>query len=578
VTFTRTPIRFDLRDQSNPTKMSAEEPQVAEVMTGSAGMQGVDSGNQATDSAPIGDLPTTFSEGVASVGLPLPVVGEFVPGQQQHRHHHHHQQQHQLDEAPASITTAGFQGETDGNLLPHVIQQPPPARLSSDAFGENYTDTDCGQNQGMRYLGVPTAAAASGASPMEYQATNNATRIRHGHHHHHHHHHQHEQQQAAPDHKRRHNSQEDEEGSYHDQHKITGKRIEADHLNRVPSDEAIICDSSGGGGVLTFGGAATVNNNNNNNDNDTEQQQQQQDAPTDADIIAYENAILMEEVRDRPLVGEREPLSALEEEYAAGAGVFLTKIAALKSSYGAIRRTRGDGNCFYRAFLFAYLENLILEINETERDRMVRNLQFLETSLKEAGYDEIVIETPMDTLVGMLQRVASPIDPLSVETLEENIRAEDVSNYIVFLLRMITAAEVRRRADFFAPFILGLNDMDPEEFCRKCVDPMGEEADHVHLVALTDALQVPIRVVYLDRSLNIGDGMAGGGGGGGGREDSSAGDTGGRGESNTSGSGTATVKVDMHDFIPELCIPGSVPRVHVLYRPGHYDILYSIGG
>lgn len=558
--------------------MSAEEPQVAEVMTGSAGMQGVDSGYQATDSAPTCDLPTTFSEGVASVGLPLPVVGEFVPGQQHHRHHQ------QLDEPPASIATAGFQGETDGNLLSHVIQQPPPARLSSDAFGENYTNTDIdgGPNQGMGYLGVPAAAAASGAAPMEYQATNNAASVQHGHHHHH----QHEQQHAATHHKRRHNSQEDEEGSCRDQHNNTGKRIEADQLNRVPSDEAIICDSSGGGG-LTFGGAATVNYNNNynnNNDNDTQQQQQQQqDAPTDADIIAYENAILMEEVRDRPLVGEREPLSALEEEYAAGAGVFLTKIVALKNSYGAIRRTRGDGNCFYRAFLFAYLENLILEIDETERDRMVKNLQSLETSLKEGGYDEIVIETPMDTLVGMLQKVGSPIDPLSIETLEENIRAEDVSNYIIFLLRMITAAEVKRRAEFFAPFILGLNDMDPEEFCRKCVDPMGEEADHVHLVALTDALQVPIRVVYLDRSLNIGgdgdgvDEMDGGGRGGeGGREDSSAGDNG-RGESNTSGSGT-TVKVDMHDFIPESCPPGSIPRVHVLYRPGHYDILYSIGG
>ena len=30
-----------------------------------------------------------------------------------------------------------------------------------------------------------------------------------------------------------------------------------------------------------------------------------------------------------------------------------------------------------------------------------------------------------------------------------------------------------------------------EEFCRRHVEPMGEESDHVHIVALTDALQVP---------------------------------------------------------------------------------------
>lgn len=79
-----------------------------------------------------------------------------------------------------------------------------------------------------------------------------------------------------------------------------------------------------------------------------------------------------------------------------------------------------------------------------------------------------------------------------------------------------------------------------EQFCRRFVEPMGEESDHVHMVALTDALQVPIRVVYLDRSQG-GDG-----------ED---------GAPNT------------HDFAPSEG-EGKPPAVHVLYRPGHYDIIY----
>lgn len=29
-----------------------------------------------------------------------------------------------------------------------------------------------------------------------------------------------------------------------------------------------------------------------------------------------------------------------------------------------------------------------------------------------------------------------------------------------------------------------------EQFRRKCVEPMGEESDEVHIVALTDVLQV----------------------------------------------------------------------------------------
>ncbi|KAJ9186145.1 hypothetical protein P3X46_005680 [Hevea brasiliensis] len=79
---------------------------------------------------------------------------------------------------------------------------------------------------------------------------------------------------------------------------------------------------------------------------------------------------------------------------------------------------------------------------------------------------------------------------------------------------------------------------------------MGEESDHVHITALSDALGVPIQIVYLDRSSC---------------------DTGG-------------VSVNHHDFIPaaddlQNSSSGSsatkIPFITLLYRPGHYDILYT---
>ena len=63
-------------------------------------------------------------------------------------------------------------------------------------------------------------------------------------------------------------------------------------------------------------------------------------------------------------------------------------------------------------------------------------------------------------------------------------------------------------------------------------------------------VQIPIRVVYLDRSMAA---FAGGG-----SQDSAA--------------------VNHHDFVPEIMQSGTTqvePRVHLLYRPGHYDILYT---
>lgn len=93
-------------------------------------------------------------------------------------------------------------------------------------------------------------------------------------------------------------------------------------------------------------------------------------------------------------------------------------------------------------------------------------------------------------------------------------------------------------------------DMLLTQFCKTSVEPMGEESDHVHITALTDALVVPIRVVYLDRSSC---------------------DSGG-------------VSVNHHDFIPAMGDLQTIddggsgvmkPIITLLYRPGHYDILYS---
>jgi ubiquitin thioesterase protein OTUB1 len=44
------------------------------------------------------------------------------------------------------------------------------------------------------------------------------------------------------------------------------------------------------------------------------------------------------------------------------------------------------------------------------------------------------------------------------------------------------------------------------------------------------------------------------------------------------GSNGSSLDATCHDFVPDSCAPGTRPRVHLLYRPGHYDILYPKGG
>ncbi len=62
---------------------------------------------------------------------------------------------------------------------------------------------------------------------------------------------------------------------------------------------------------------------------------------------------------------------------------------------------------------------------------------------------------------------------------------------------------------------------------------MYRESDHIHIIALTNALNTPVGIIYLDR----------------GEHD----------------------HVTIHNF-PEDC-PDS--KITILYRPGHYDIIYN---
>jgi len=69
-------------------------------------------------------------------------------------------------------------------------------------------------------------------------------------------------------------------------------------------------------------------------------------------------------------------------------------------------------------------------------------------------------------------------------------------------------------------------------FTFKEVEPMYRESDHIHVIALTSVINIAVSIIYLDR--------------------------------------TDQIKAIPHNF-PE----GSEPKLYILYRPGHYDIIYE---
>ena len=106
---------------------------------------------------------------------------------------------------------------------------------------------------------------------------------------------------------------------------------------------------------------------------------------------------------DITLIGELLKPSVLLLEYVnsieIGRPGFTKGVEYLALKYQHIRRVAGDGNCFYRAFLFAYLEKLLefhrnglIEIAENERLRILKLIVESKEFVISQGYSEYVFE------------------------------------------------------------------------------------------------------------------------------------------------------------------------------------------
>uniref|UniRef100_A0AAY5EHM6 Ubiquitin thioesterase n=1 Tax=Electrophorus electricus TaxID=8005 RepID=A0AAY5EHM6_ELEEL len=245
----------------------------------------------------------------------------------------------------------------------------------------------------------------------------------------------------------------------------------------------------------------------------------------DEAIMAQQDRIQQEIATSNPLVSDRQDLSVLHGEYAEEDTIYQLKIKDLHKKYSYIRKTRPDGNCFYRAFGFSHLESLLDDSKELQKFKAVAAKSKLD--LVNQGFTEFTIEDFHNTFMDLIELCEK--QPALAELLG-SFNDQSVSDYVVVYLRLLTSGYLQREHTFFHHFIEGGRSV--KEFCQQEVEPMSKESDHIHIIALAQALNVPILVEYMDR-----------------------------GEGGT---------VNHHVF-PE----GSEPRIFLLYRPGHYDILYK---
>uniref|UniRef100_A0ABI7Z7L9 ubiquitinyl hydrolase 1 n=1 Tax=Felis catus TaxID=9685 RepID=A0ABI7Z7L9_FELCA len=138
--------------------------------------------------------------------------------------------------------------------------------------------------------------------------------------------------------------------------------------------------------------------------------------------------------------------------------IYQRKIQELSKRFTEIRKTKGDGNCFYRALGYSYLESLLGK----SRDILRFKERVLQTpnDLLAAGFEEHKFRNFFNAFYSVVELVEKDG---SVSSLLKVFNDQGTSDRIVQFLRLLTSAFIKNRADFFRHFID--EEMDIEDFC-----------------------------------------------------------------------------------------------------------------
>lgn len=177
---------------------------------------------------------------------------------------------------------------------------------------------------------------------------------------------------------------------------------------------------------------------------------------------------------------------------------------------------------------------------------MMSLTSFIETW---CGHQEWIFEDMRQEVLSLLADLAaivhlgpqSDADSLILQRFND----EEISNAIIYYFRLLASAWLKANSVTYRDFIP--DGLGVDNYCKNVLEPSNTEIEHLGMTLLIDILMKPVgiavEIVYLDRS-----------------------------------EGTHVnshlIQAEDDNGIP---INPNGPLVHLLYRPGHYDILYKDG-
>ncbi|XP_048537353.1 uncharacterized protein LOC125515910 isoform X1 [Triticum urartu] len=182
-------------------------------------------------------------------------------------------------------------------------------------------------------------------------------------------------------------------------------------------------------------------------------------------------------------------------------------------AYSECRSVIGDGECFYRSFIFSYLEQVIDRQDTYEEHRLLQavdmvNLHFaaLRWNESEFRWNEPEFSRSSRAFKNLMEKVMrwkshgrwkgmESTSSYRKEELLEFFSEYDTTQDIFIFLRLVVAVEICWHDEVCEPLIPGLSgNYNLKDWCFQRVTPARRFTDHVMMVALARALEIPLRV------------------------------------------------------------------------------------
>ena len=236
-----------------------------------------------------------------------------------------------------------------------------------------------------------------------------------------------------------------------------------------------------------------------------------------------------------PTFGACSSLSTIAEESAFNSGVAL-RVKELLPHYPCWLRARGDGNCFYRSLYMALLD---FHCRGGDGGKALQG--FLASVVDiDLTQSELHLAAQGTCAAYLCSLVADPVplDPISwrEDRILDFIKDPSLDEALVVVLRALAARQLMQnyRLDVTGAMhsIIPPEYSSFQDYCDKEVSSLGVSAGDLVFPAISMALGVSMRIVYV-------------------------------------GSGKNAKKAASFDY------PRDGPcQVHLLYKPGHYDVLF----